>query len=108
MRRTQLVEIELSNGEVINAEISVPAGGDVARSRQRYQVGAFNADLSRIGRWLIGELREAFPDPPERVGVEFGLKLGAKSGALLGVLAEASGEASVLVRLEWTRAGNSP
>jgi len=108
VRRTQMVEIELSDGEVINAEISTPAGGDVAWSRQRYQAASFNADLSRIGRWLVGELRAAFPNPPERVGVEFGLKLGVKSGPLVAVLAEASGEASVVVRLEWTAAGSQP
>jgi hypothetical protein len=33
--------------------------------------------------------------------VDFGLKFGLKSGKLFSFLAEASGEASLLVRLEW-------
>lgn len=91
----------------MNAEVAVPRSGDVAWRDRRFPVAGVTADLSRISRWLAEELRSAFPERPERIGVEFGLKLAAKSGTLVGVLAEASGEASVVVRLEWTTAGAS-
>lgn len=107
VKRTELVEIELSSGDVVNAEVAMPQSGDVAWRGRRFPGAGFTADLSRISRWLAEELRSAFPERPERIGVEFGLKLAAKSGTLVGVLAEASGEASVVVRLEWTAPGTT-
>jgi hypothetical protein len=48
-------------------------------------------------------LKNALPDPPRRYGVEFGLKLSVETSGLTSILAKATGEASVLVRLEWER-----
>lgn len=102
MRRVEIVELDAGDGDIIHAEVEIPASGDVARWRERLSGEALAADLARISRWLVTRIREALPEQPDKVGLEFGLKLSAKAGKLVGVLAEAGAEASIVVKLEWT------
>jgi hypothetical protein len=39
-----------------------------------------------------------------RFGLEFGVKLAVRSGALTSVIAQAGGEATAVIRLEWEKA----
>jgi hypothetical protein len=99
--RRRVVEIEWPDGYVMLAEVGVPAGGDVSAQQLRCRLEDAGESIQRIGRWLVESVHERLPRQPERVGLEFGIRLAVKSGKLTSVLAEASGEATVLVRLEW-------
>lgn len=101
-QRTNLVEIELDNGEVVMAEVLSAGGSDVSVS-ERLRLSEARQALSEVGRWALESVRESLPEPPNRLDVEFGVKLALKSGKLIGVLAEASGEASITVRMGWDR-----
>lgn len=108
---TETVEIVLDDGAVLHAAVRGGAG------RAAGDVGAVSAVVSRsldevresvraVGRWARDTAREA--GDPDSFEVEFGLNLGVKSGRLIGVLAEASGEASLVVRLSWSRPDAGP
>lgn len=107
VRRTELVEVVFPDGEVGYAEVEVATDGDIG-ARDRFRLDQVGPQLRRVTRWLLDEVRSAVPGTPDRVGLEFGFKLNAKTGKLVGVLAEASGEASVVVRLEWTPGAEKP
>ncbi|WP_018353357.1 CU044_2847 family protein [Longispora albida] len=100
-QRSRIVDIELPDGEVIAAEVVLAGAGGDAGALDRLKLDETRAAIGRIGRWVVEEVRAALPDKPTTLGVEFGLKFGMKSGKLTSVLAEASGEASVVIRLEW-------
>lgn len=101
-QRTEIVEVELPGGGVIAAEVALAGGGDVA-AWERLRLEEATGTIRQVSGWVIDSVREALPNPPDRWGVEFGLKLAVKTGKLTSVLAEAGGEASVVVRLEWDR-----
>lgn len=108
-RRVEVVEVQLPGGDVFFAEVEVPAGGDARwRPGQRFSLEDVRANVVGIGSWVLETVREVLPLAPEKVGVEFGLKLTAKTGPLVAALAEASGEASVVVKLEWSKLLPSP
>lgn len=103
-RRVDVVELELPDGGVVYAEVELPSGGDAAfGGRRRFSLEDVRANVVSLGSWVLDTVRDGLPEAPERVGVEFGLKLTAKTGPLVAALAEAGGEASVVVKLEWTR-----
>lgn len=100
-RRVEAVEVEFPGGEIGYAEVEVDLGGDVA-ARDRFQLNQVGPQIRSMTRWLLAEVRAAVPETPDKIGVEFGFKFSAKTGKLVSVLAEAAGEASVVVKLEWT------
>ena len=100
-RRVEIVEIELADGEIAYVEAELDVKGDV-RAGKRFRFDEVNGQIRRITRWLLAEVRDAVPDTPDKIGLEFGFKFSAKTGKLVGALAEAGGEASVVVRLEWS------
>jgi hypothetical protein len=100
-RRIEIVEIELADGEIAYAEAEMSVGGDV-RHRRRFRSEEIAGQIRRMTRWLLTEVRDAVPGRPDKIGLEFGFTFSAKTGALVGALAEAGGQASVVVRLEWT------
>ena len=62
----------------------------------------FETALSRIkpaAAAVIAKLRD-LSDPPEQVGIEFGIKLGAKAGAFI---TSADAEATFKITLTWKR-----
>jgi hypothetical protein len=108
-RRVEVVEVQLPSGGVVFAEVEVPAGGDARWGPdQRFSLEDVRANVVGIGSWVLETVREALPLAPEKVGVEFGFKLTAKTGSLVAALAQASGEASVVVKLEWSKPPPSP
>lgn len=108
-RRVEVVEVQVPGGGVIFAEVEVPVGGDAGwGSGRRFSLEDVRADVVSIGSWVFDTVRGSLPQTPDKVGVEFGLKLTAKTGPLLAVLAEAGGEASVVVKLEWSTLPPSP
>lgn len=98
--RIETVEIALPDGTVIDAEVHVPTGGDVAL-RDCFELGEMRKSLASISTFVFEAVRDGLPRRPERIAVDFGVKLAVKSGKITSILAEASGEASVTVRLEW-------
>jgi hypothetical protein len=99
MRMAELIEIELPDGEVILAEVTI-VDSDVG-ALDRFNLHGVSASAARIGSIIHAALLKAMPMSPHRIGIDIGLKLAVKSGVLTSVLAEASGEASVTVRLDW-------
>jgi hypothetical protein len=95
----EIVEVELSDGEVILAEVTV-AGGDVA-VLDRLKLAGAKTLIRSVGRWAKESIHEGLPGAPQRFGVEFGVKLALKSGQLASVLAEVAGEATLTVKMEW-------
>lgn len=96
------VPITLPDGSTIFGEVTTTAtGGDAGRRQLR--LDDIRADIARISQFMSETLTQALPDPPRRYGVEFGLKLGVETTGLTSILAKATGEATVVVRLEWER-----
>lgn len=100
------VEIAMEDGSVLHAAVrpgSERAAGDAGAvsATVAHSLGEVRRTVRSVGRWARETAREA--GDPDGFEVEFGLTLGMKSGRLIGVLAEASGEASLVVRLSWKR-----
>ncbi|MFD7731248.1 CU044_2847 family protein [Kitasatospora phosalacinea] len=100
------VEIALDDGTVLHAALrhgpGRPAGDAGAVSAAvAHSLGEVRRTVRAVGRWARETAQEA--GDPDEFEVEFGLELGVKSGRLVGVLAEASGQASLVVRLSWRR-----
>jgi len=107
-RRVEVVEVAVPGGGVFFAEVEVPAGGDAGWwSGRRFSLEDVRANVVSIGSWVFDTVRDSLPQTPQTVGVEFGLKLTVKTGGLVAALAEAGGEASVVVKLEWSPAPQS-
>ena len=96
---SEIIEVELSDGEVILAEVTV-AGGDVA-VLDRLKLAGAKSLIRSVGRWAKESIHEGLPGAPQRFGIEFGVKLALKSGELASVLAEIAGEATMTVKMEW-------
>jgi hypothetical protein len=108
----QLVEFPLEGGGTILVEVDEASiGGPVTRGLGDYrQVPAqaqhtFEDAIARVqpaAQALIGRLRR-LADPPDEVGVEFGLELNAEAGAFI---ASASTTANFKVLLTWRRSAS--
>lgn len=117
MARTEIIEIAMPDGTVINAEVVV--SDSITDVAARHPLNLDNAKDSIVSfvRWAVGALPVSAEDgagvaepessPPgmtlHRMGLEFGLKLAVKSGTVTSVIAAVGGEASAVVRLEWER-----
>lgn len=95
----EIVEIELNGGEVILAEVSL-LDSDIG-ALDKFKLDEARSAIAKVGNWAVQTIRSSVPDTPDRFGVQIGLKLAVKSGVLTSVLAEASGEASITVTMEW-------
>ena len=117
MSRTEIVEIAMPDGTVVNAEVSVSESITDVGAQSRRSLGEAKESIASFVRWAVSSLGisgENDADHPElqssppgmtlgRVGLEFGLKLAVKSGTLTSVIAAVGGEATAVVRLEWER-----
>ncbi|MFJ8438644.1 CU044_2847 family protein [Kitasatospora griseola] len=107
----ETMEIVLDDGTVLHAAVRADAeraagdAGAVSRT-VTHSLGEVRRTVRAVGRWARDTAREA--GDPDSFEVEFGLTLGLKSGQLISVLAEASGEASLVVRLGWSRPDDRP
>jgi hypothetical protein len=118
MSQTEIIEIAMPDGSVINAEVSVSDSITDVGARGRLNLGDAKESITSFVHWAVSGLGlsvgdgDARPEelesaPPGmtlgRVGLEFGLKLAVKSGTLTSVIAAVGGEATAVVRLEWER-----
>jgi hypothetical protein len=103
-----LIEFPLEKGGSIMAEVDqAEPDGSIVRHGHPGEIAVkasqtFESALERIkpaAGAIIAVLR-ALGDPPDQVGVEFGLKLSAESGAFI---ASAGVEANFKVTLTWKR-----
>jgi NTP-dependent ternary system trypsin peptidase co-occuring protein len=115
--RVEVVKVQLPDGSVIDAEVSVPDSVVDVGVSALLQLGQAKDTIESFVSWAVDGLSFAAPDgdtSPEpsmapagmhlgRMGLEFGLKLTVRSGSLTSVIAAAGGEASAVVRLEWER-----
>ena len=102
------VEFPLQDGGSVLVEVeeAETAGGPVRASRgtdlpEKAQL-TFEQALARVrpaAEAIIGRLRD-LDDPPDQVGVEFGIKLSGTAGA---IIASAGVEANYKVTLTWKR-----
>jgi hypothetical protein len=100
---TRIVPVTLPDGSEILAEVVVGRTGGDARTNRGLYLESVREDIARIGRFLADVVHEALPDPPDKYGIDFGLKLTVESKGLTSVLAKVAGEATVTVRMEWDR-----
>ena len=117
MARVEIFEVEMPDGSVINAEVSVADSIADVGIQEQLRIGRAKEPIESFVRWVIDGLGFAARDDDihqglepsasgmrlGRLGLEFGLKLVLKTGALTSVLASAGGEATAIVRLEWER-----
>jgi hypothetical protein len=97
----ELIEVELAPGEPpVLIEVTSAGGGDVAL-HERLRLDEVGEAIRSVSRWAEDQVRSSLPEAPAEFEVSFGVKLGVKSGRLVGILAEASGEASLNVRMLW-------
>jgi hypothetical protein len=76
-------------------------GGPVAGAQRSFQqaLGAVKQTVAEA----ITELRDAFPDRPDELEIEFGIKASMEANGL--ILAKAAGEASFTVKALWKKPG---
>jgi hypothetical protein len=119
MSRSEIVEVAMPDGTVINAEVLVRDSLTDVGAQRRLSLGEARESIGSFIRWMVDGLGfltegdasgppELKSDPPgmtlNRVNLEFGLTLAVKSGTLSSVIAAVGGEATAVVRLEWERA----
>jgi hypothetical protein len=103
---SEIVEVDLGNGNTILAEITI-AGGDVG-ALDRLKLAGTKSVIASVGRWAKESIQAGLPGAPQRFGVEFGIKLAMKSGELASVLAQVAGEATLTVKMEWEPGNEGP
>jgi hypothetical protein len=109
----RLVEFSLDQGGSVLVEVDEPPGSPAMRG-----IGKDRADLvekadktfedatatvTPAARSLIARLR-AIDDPPDEVGIEFGVRLSAQTGAFI---ASVAAEANFKVSIIWRRSGTA-
>lgn len=96
------VEIEADAGvPAVRHESTMRSGGEAPVERASR---SFEAALDTVKRtvWAaVRELRDAFPDRPDELEVEFGIKASIEANAL--IVAKAAGEASFVVKAVWKK-----
>ena len=103
----QLVEFPLEDGSTILVEVESPEGGGMVPAARGGETvvkaqETFEAALDKVhpaASAIIAKLRDLH-DPPDEIGVEFGLKMSAEAGAFV---AAAGVEANYKVTLKWKR-----
>jgi hypothetical protein len=118
MSQTEIIEIAMPDGAVINAEVSVSDSITDVGVLGRLNLGEAKESITSFVHWAVNGLGLSIGDgiagpqegelaPPGmrlgRVGLEFGLKLAVKTGTVTSVIAAVGGEATAVVRLEWER-----
>jgi hypothetical protein len=103
----RLVEFPLEDGGTLLVEVDEQPGGPVMRGRggdsstlaertdRTFEEAT--ASVTPAARSLIDRLR-AMDDPPDEIGVEFGIQLSAKTGAFI---ASVAAEANFRVVMTW-------
>lgn len=105
----RLVEFPLVQGGSVLVEVDDPPGGPVTRGigKDRYALAEkadetfeeATATVTPAASSLIARLR-LLEDPPDEVGIEFGVQLSAQTGAFI---ASVAAEANFKVPMTWRR-----
>jgi hypothetical protein len=108
----RLVEFPLEQGGSVLIEIDEPPAGPVTRGLGKdhpalvEQAGKTfedaTATITPVARSLITRLR-AIDNPPDEVGIQFGVQLSAQTGAFI---ASVAGQANFTVSMIWRRRGS--
>jgi hypothetical protein len=96
------VEIETDNAlPGYGPGSTMRGGGPVAGAQRSFQeaMGAIKKTVASA----MTELRDAFPDRPDELEIEFGIKASMEANGL--ILAKAAGEASFTVKALWKKPG---
>lgn len=96
------VEIETDTGPTPPASGPAMRGGNPVAGAQRSFQEAMGAVKKTVAA-AITELRDAFPDRPDELEIEFGIKASMEANGL--ILAKAAGEASFTVKALWKKPG---
>ena len=107
----RLVEFPLEQGGCVLIEIDEPPAGPVMRGlgkdhptlaeRTDQTFEEATASVTPAARSLIARLR-SIEDPPDEIGINFGVQLSAQSGAFIASVAAA---ANFTVSMTWRRRG---
>jgi NTP-dependent ternary system trypsin peptidase co-occuring protein len=108
----RLVEFPLEQGGSVLIEIDEPPAGPVTRGLGKdhpalvEQAGKTFEDataaITPAARSLMARIR-AIDDPPDEVGIQFGVQLSAQTGAFIASIA---GQANFTVSMIWRRRGS--
>lgn len=105
----RLVEFPLDHGGSVLVEVTDPASGPVMRGlrdttallqQADESFEAATAAIPLAARSLISRLR-SIEEPPDEIGIEFGVQLSAQTGAFI---ASVAAEANFTVSMTWRRA----
>jgi hypothetical protein len=110
----RLVEFSVDQGGSVLVEVDEPPPGPVMRGIGKDQSTLVEkadktfedatAAVTPAARSLIGRLR-SIDDPPDEVGIEFGVQLSAQTGAFI---ASAAAQANFRVSMTWRRGAAQP
>jgi hypothetical protein len=114
MGRSEILEIEMPDGTVINAEVMVSDSITDVGAGHKLRLDEAKDSITSFVHWAVGTLgvpaegnAPVSVSPPgmllSRVGLEFGVTLTVKSGMVTSAIVSAGGEASAVVRIEWER-----
>jgi hypothetical protein len=108
----RLVEFPLEQGGSVLIEIDEPPAGPVTRGLGKdhpalvEQAGKTfedaTATITPAARSLMARI-QAIDDPPDEVGIQFGVQLSAQTGAFIASIA---GQANFTVSMIWRRHGS--
>jgi hypothetical protein len=103
----RLVEFRLDQGGSVLVEVDEPPAGAVTRGLGKDRSSLVEEDdktfedataaVTPAARSLIARLR-SIDDPPDEVGIQFGVQLSAQTGALI---ASVAAEANFAVSMTW-------
>src|SRR4051794_693820 len=99
----RIVPLTLPDGTEVLAEVVMAHGGGDASTNRSLSLDGVREDIARIGQFFANSVKDALPEPPDRYGIDFGLKLAVESKGVTSILAKVAAEATVTVRLEWDR-----
>lgn len=95
------VELETEGASTSTPAPTMRGRGPVAGAQRSFQeaMGAIKKTVAAA----MTELRDAFPDRPDELEIEFGIKASMEANGL--ILAKAAGEASFTVKALWKKPG---
>ena len=96
------VEMETDADPMATGPRTTMRGGSPVAGAQRSFQEALGAVKQTVATAII-ELRDAFPDRPDELEIEFGIKASMEANGL--ILAKAAGEASFTVKALWKKPG---
>jgi hypothetical protein len=115
MSAAEVIEVEMPDGTIALAEVLMADTVTDARTVGGLPLSAADKTVRAFVGWAMNAIATASADDGavrdaavaglrlQRIGLEFGLKLAVRSGAVTSVIAQAGGEATAVIRLEWER-----